>query len=538
MGRGIDLLQSFHAIFLISTNAYSTSYEMRQQRERFRAAILTLLTLIAVSVPMHAEDEPSLTVTSPNGGESWCVGSVQTITWESVGISKVDIFISGDDGANFNYLSTGVSGNSYQWLIPENQPAGILYRIRIQESGGSIADTGARFTINTKPEIRSEPGNIIAPVWSTVSFIATAGGTPKPDVEWEVSTDNGTSWNRVTGNTAVGVLTEKLTLYYIDPDLDDNLYRAVFTNACASLPTAPARLSVVSVHLNEPNGGEVICAGESQMISWSMRGIHSTPTYLLSYTSDAGETWNSIATVVQDTSYLWTTPRTQVATPRYWVRVTTSSVITTDTSDATFTVNAGPSMALDPKDTSGEAGRLLPFTAAAYGRPEPTAQWQVSTDGGSSWITFNISKDSLTDGRTDSRLVVPALVTSKEGDLYRVIFTNACGSDTSATARLQVTEPQTDVPDSPDGAERPTISVIPNPVGRRATLEARLPRTGNVRITVTDMNGRTVVTSNHGTMEHGTHSIPIDCTSLPDGAYTCTLDLDGRRSTTKLTIVR
>jgi len=511
---------------------------MRSQIRLIRTSIFSLLALIGSIATAQSQETPSLTLTSPNGGESWCVGSIQTITWESTDVSSVDIFISGDDGANFNYLSTGVSGNSYQWLIPENQPAGILYRIRIQESGGAVADTGQRFTINTKPEIRSEPGNITAPVWSTVSFIATAGGTPKPDVEWQVSTDGGASWNQVNENTAVGVLTEKLTLYFINPDKDDNLYRAVFTNACASIPTAPARLSVVSVHLNEPNGGEVICAGESQRISWSMRGIHSTPTYILSYTSDAGETWNSIGTVVQDTSYLWETPRTQVPTSRYRVRVTTTSVIASDTSDAAFTINAGPSMALDPKDTSGEEGRLLPFTAAAYGKPEPTVVWQASTDGGMTWISFNTSKDSTTDGRTDTRLVVPAIVGSKDGDLYRAVFSNACGSDTSATARLTVKEPTTDVPDIPGAPEAPTLFVAPNPAGRDATIRIWLPHAGRVRIAVTDMNGKVMSTSDHGLMDRGTYSIPIDCSGLPNGAYTCTLDVDGRRRTTKLSIVR
>ncbi|MCS7029241.1 MAG: T9SS type A sorting domain-containing protein [Bacteroidia bacterium] len=65
---------------------------------------------------------PSITVTAPNGGETWNIGSLYNITWTTIGpVSSVDIMETRDNAASWNIIQVnvpnGVGGGSYSWLI-------------------------------------------------------------------------------------------------------------------------------------------------------------------------------------------------------------------------------------------------------------------------------------------------------------------------------------------------------------------------------------------------------------------------------------
>jgi hypothetical protein len=87
--------------------------------------------------------QPTITVIYPNGGERWTIGETRRISWNSVGINYVRIYIidpsiSGSGSTNYIYdgfipASTGY----YDWLIQRNQLPGYNlgfprnYKIRI-----------------------------------------------------------------------------------------------------------------------------------------------------------------------------------------------------------------------------------------------------------------------------------------------------------------------------------------------------------------------------------------------------------------------
>ena len=84
----------------------------------------------------------SITVTSPNGGEEWELGSSQNITWTSTNISG-NVLISLLKGGSF-YMSinTNTSNDgSYSWTIPETYDEGTDYKVRISSvSDGTVYD--------------------------------------------------------------------------------------------------------------------------------------------------------------------------------------------------------------------------------------------------------------------------------------------------------------------------------------------------------------------------------------------------------------
>ncbi len=96
------------------------------------------------------------------------------------------------------------------------------------------------------------------------------------------------------------------------------------------------------------------------------------------------------------------------------------------TKSATLTVNTAPVVTTNPVDVTVTSGNAT-FTAAASGSPAPTVQWQVSTNGGSTFT--NIS------GATSTTLTF-ATDPSQNGNKYRAVFTNSCGTATTTAATL------------------------------------------------------------------------------------------------------
>ncbi|MBI3409433.1 MAG: Ig-like domain repeat protein [Planctomycetes bacterium] len=93
---------------------------------------------------------------------------------------------------------------------------------------------------------------------------------------------------------------------------------------------------------------------------------------------------------------------------------------------------APPQVTLNPSNATVTAGDVVSFTATATGSPNPSVQWQVSTDGGLTFtnITSNTSAQTTTLYFTTSA--------SQNGYLYRAVFTSSAGTAISTVATLTV----------------------------------------------------------------------------------------------------
>ncbi len=89
-----------------------------------------------------------------------------------------------------------------------------------------------------------------------------------------------------------------------------------------------------------------------------------------------------------------------------------------------------PSITSNPSDQTVTAGQKAVFGATANGPPEPTQQWQVSTDGGTTFT--NIS------GATHPTLTLDNVTASMNGYEYRAVFTNSVGTTPTTAATLAV----------------------------------------------------------------------------------------------------
>jgi hypothetical protein len=109
--------------------------------------------------------------------------------------------------------------------------------------------------------------------------------------------------------------------------------------------------------------------------------------------------------------------------------VFTNSLGSATTAAATLTVQFPPTVTANPVSQSVSAGQSVTFTAAATGNPTVTVQWQVSTDGGLTYI--------IIDGATSLALTIAATA-SQNGYHYRAVFTNSLGSAITTDAILTV----------------------------------------------------------------------------------------------------
>ncbi len=71
---------------------------------------------------------------------------------------------------------------------------------------------------------------------------------------------------------------------------------------------------------------------------------------------------------------------------------------------------------------------------------------------------------------------------------------------------------------------------FPNPFNPTTTIQYSVPEASQVRLTVTDMLGRTVATLVNGTIEEGVHTAAFDATNLTSGNYIATVSMTGLQS--------
>src|SRR4030066_1715389 len=102
----------------------------------------------AKSVTATFNKQTNITVTSPNGGETWTAGSIYTIAWNYTGdpgyYLKIELLKGGLVVSTvISYASKGSNGaGSYNWTIPSAQASGNDYRIRgTSTSRSSVTDT-------------------------------------------------------------------------------------------------------------------------------------------------------------------------------------------------------------------------------------------------------------------------------------------------------------------------------------------------------------------------------------------------------------
>jgi hypothetical protein len=104
-----------------------------------------------------------------------------------------------------------------------------------------------------------------------------------------------------------------------------------------------------------------------------------------------------------------------------------------------FQPAVAPTITTDPLSQAVSSGNTLTFSAGAS-IETPTVQWQVSVDGGSTWINAPSTWINV-PGATTSSLTTDPLTASENGWEVRAVFTNYVGTAITTAATITVNNP-------------------------------------------------------------------------------------------------
>jgi hypothetical protein len=125
---------------------------------------------------------PAITITSPQGGESWSVGTTHAITWTSSGsvgsTLKIELLKAGSV-AQIISVATANDGSFSSWTVPSGIAAGTDYKVRIT----SLSSPSISGTSNNNFNIGSDTQTSAITILSPNGGESLARGTT-PTITW------------------------------------------------------------------------------------------------------------------------------------------------------------------------------------------------------------------------------------------------------------------------------------------------------------------------------------------------------------------
>ncbi len=315
-------------------------------------------------------------------------------------------------------------------------------------SAWARVDGAVKPAANKAPKVTLQPVSVTVEEGHSATFEAAASGTPEPTVQWEISTDGGKLFKFIPGANS-----DRLTIASTSLAESGDEYAAVFTNTAGQATSKTATLTVTSKPAVTLQPVSVtVEEGQSAVFEAAASGFPA-PTVQWQISTNGGGTWKNVAGATSDQLTI-ASAKTSESGDQFRAVFTNAAGEATSEA-ATLTVQKLPAVTKQPVSATVDEGQSATFEATASGFPAPTVQWEVSTDGGSTW--------SPVAGATADKLTIAKTAASERGDEYRAVFTNAAGKATSEAATLTVDTP-------PAVTEEPAGTTVE--VGQSATFEA------------------------------------------------------------------
>ncbi len=135
------------------------------------------------NLPLCVSVPPRIDVTSPDGGENWCVGKTQEITWNHEGFTGplVKIEHSTNGGTNwFSVEDSTQNDGNYDWTIPDTPSDSCLVKVSDADDGDPYDRSNDFFTIFLAGDANSDRHIDIADVMYLINYLFVGGAPPDP----------------------------------------------------------------------------------------------------------------------------------------------------------------------------------------------------------------------------------------------------------------------------------------------------------------------------------------------------------------------
>lgn len=200
---------------------------------------------------------------------------------------------STDNGANFANVAGATNATLALTLVPQADNAH-QFRVVVSNSVNSVTSNAALLTVTaaqTAPAFSTQPANqsVIAP--DTATFNVTVTGSPGPTLQWQVSTNVGSSFADIAGATASSYTTAAT----VAGD-NSNQYRVVATNGSGSTASNIATLTVnlpAAPGFTTQPADVTITEGQNAQFTVVVTGT-PTPTLQWQVSTNSGSIWGNI----------------------------------------------------------------------------------------------------------------------------------------------------------------------------------------------------------------------------------------------------
>jgi hypothetical protein len=426
------------------------------------AAILTVNAAPAITaqpqdLTLCTGNNATFTVTATGGGLAY--------QWQ----------LSTDGGATYNNIS-GATAASYTATAITAGMNGNRYRCVVTGTCTPAAtSTGAILTVVTSVNVTTQPNSQTICDGSSVTFTVAGSGSGIL-YQWQISTDGGTTYTNISGATAASY-----TIAAVTPAMNNNRYRCQLSNPTCTTPgiSNAAILTVNTLPAVTTNPADAtICVGATN--TFTAAGTGTGVAYQWQLSTDGGTTYANISGA---TTATYTTPAAVIAMNgnRYRCVISGTCTPAVNTTAAILTVIAPVTISTQPANQEVCSGSNTTFTVAGSSVPAIIYQWQVSTDGGTTFT--NIS------GANAATLTLNAVATTANDNRYRCLLSNGTCTvpATSNTARLVVRQLPT-----VGLAAAPLTSLLP---GKSTTLNATPSAATSGTLTITWLKDNNVFTN-------------------------------------------
>jgi hypothetical protein len=308
------------------------------------------------------EPQTVLTLTSPNGGESWAPGALHDVTWTVTGdaapVHHFSLYYSVDGDNSWEFLGfAGSADRTFAWTVPSrlsSRARVIAYAMNASSQLLAYDASDAFFTI--MPEGASIP---VTTLDHPVAESWTAGTTQ--EVAWHVtgslpgsfdhfsiyaSLEDGRngSWFNVGYSTipslswmipsTIGSAHAKIVVYAMDAT--SHLLSDAFPASFAITPATGA----FDLTVTAPVGGETLHVAALTSVTWTTSGTvpPQITSYNVYYSVDGGLSWE-LAGASAASPYSWTVPaRISTACSVRVVALDASAHVLGVATSATFTI--------------------------------------------------------------------------------------------------------------------------------------------------------------------------------------------------------
>ena len=379
----------------------------------------------------------NITITSPTGGEKWCVGDIDTIKWSSTGIDSVKILYSTNGGSSWtSIIQKWPSNKGYPWTVPQTLSNNCLVKIcNLDDSSCDQSDSS--FSITT------ESLTLLSPNGSQSWLVGSS-----QDVTWQsdcienvyisYSTNGGSNWSDIASQTpADGSYTWTVS----DTPSDSCLVKICDVDGIPC-DTSNSYFTITrkTLSLTSPKGGENWCANDTQQIIWASAYLDSVR---IQYSTNGGTNWTTVVNCTTNTGhYSWKVPN--VSSPSCRVKICDCDMNPCDESDSNFTIRTIPSDPALVTPSNGATNVSVDSTHFAWNASSGASSYRLQVDDDSTFA----DSECDTSGISNTSCDVYGLSCGVK-HYWRVKAVNPCGESgwserrhfTTITSNITITVP-------------------------------------------------------------------------------------------------